>query len=402
MFFAFTPGMPSYFFAPISLITIGLGYITQVTNKKSMEESETKEEEALQESVDESKKDYSEYLQVEPLELEIGYSLINYVNEDQDGDLLDRISSLRKEIAMEIGILIPLLRIRDNLGLVPNQYIIKIRGEEIASSECLLNHYLALDSGAVEKPIKGIKTREPAFNMPAVWITEDKREKAEMHGYTVIEPPAMIATHISEVIKANAENIITRQDVQNILDNIKKTNEAVVDELVPNLLSVGNIEQVLKNLLHERVPIRDMMTILETLADYASVTRDVSTLTEYVRFALSRTISKDFISADGVVYGITFSPKFESMVSEVVNQTKHNNHSALPPQIVSQLYEDIKIAMEEMHKSGLQPLVLTSPLIRSYVKKLIEPAQSDLPILSFNEIPTTIPIHSQITLDVSS
>ncbi|MEA1972932.1 MAG: flagellar biosynthesis protein FlhA, partial [Candidatus Cloacimonadota bacterium] len=276
MLFAFAPGMPWYFFAPLSLVTIGLGYMIHSAHKKDIKEAESQEELGLSEKQEKAPDDFSEYLQVDPLELEIGYSLISYVNEEKEGDLLDRISSLRKEIALEIGILIPPFRIRDNIALVPNQYIIKIRGEEVANSECLLNHYLALDSGSVEKPIKGIKTKEPAFEMPALWITEDKKEKAEMHGYTVIEPPAMIATHISEIIKSNAENIITRQDVQNILDNIKKNNEAVVNELVPNLLSVGNIEQVIKNLLHERVPIRDMVTILETLADYAPITRDIS------------------------------------------------------------------------------------------------------------------------------
>jgi flagellar biosynthesis protein FlhA len=264
--FGFAPGMPWYFFIPI-----GLGVIYYAFQlRKALSEDEAKEDKkpevSAAEEAPDTPEDMTEYLQVDPLELELGYSLLSLVDEKRQGDLLQRITSLRKEIAMEIGVLIPLIRVRDNIALVPNQYVIKIRGEEISSGECLMNHYLALDSGGVEKPLKGIPTTEPAFGLPALWVSEDKKEIAEMHGYTIIEPGAMIATHLSEVIKSNADQIITRQDVQKLLDNVKKDNEAVVNELVPNMLSLGSVEQVLKNLLHEAVPVRDMVTILETLA----------------------------------------------------------------------------------------------------------------------------------------
>jgi flagellar biosynthesis protein FlhA len=335
--------------------------------------------------------------------LEIGYSLIGLVDEHQRGDLLDRITSLRKQLAMEIGILVPPIRVRDNISLAPNQYLIKVRGETIGSAECLVNHFLALDPGTVEKPIKGIPTREPAFNLPAIWITADKKDIAEMHGYTVIEPAAMIATHLSELVKSHADMIITRQDVQNLLENIKRSNEAVVKELVPNHLSVGNIEQVLKALLHENVPIRDMTTILETLADYAPYTREVETLTEYVRYALARTISRKYVAPDGIVYGITLSPQLEQSIADVVQKTKQKNLAmALPPETVNLIYQGLTSGVNDMSKGGFTPIVLVSPNIRGYFKKLIEPALPSLPVLSYNEIPTQIPIKSRITIDLAA
>jgi len=349
--FGFAPGMPWFFFIPIGVGLIVFAYYLQKSDKDLLLEEEKAEVAVPEESTE--PKDMTEYLQVDPLELEIGYSLISLVDENQKGDLLDRVSSLRKQIALEIGILVPPIRIRDNISLVPNQYIIKIRGEEINVGECLVNHFLALDSGSVEKPIKGIKTQEPAFGLPALWITEDKKEIAEMHGYTIIEPAAMIATHLSEVIKSNADKIITRQNVQKLLDNVKKENEAVVNELVPNLLSLGNIEQVLKNLLKENVPIRDMLTILETLADYAGITRDVDTLTEYVRFALARTIAKKYVGEDGTVYGITLGAELERMINDIVGQTKQRNvNASLPPAIVATLYQDFREAIQEMNRQG--------------------------------------------------
>lgn len=408
--FGFAPGMPWYIFIPAG---IGLAVFANRVSKaevievesdeekemRKFQEEKIKEEQASSNTPEEKAKEVSAYLQVDPLELEIGYSLINLVDENQKGDLLERITSLRKQIAMEIGILVPPIRIRDNISLVPNQYIVKIRGEELAVGECLVNHLLALNPGTVEKAIKGIETVEPAFGLPAIWITEDKREIAEMHGYSVIEPAAVIATHLSELVKNHSDLIVTRQDVQKLLDLVKKENEAVVNELVPTLLSIGNIEKVLKNLLHEGVPIRDMITILETLADYAPVTRDIETLTEYVRFSLSRTIAKRYIASDGVVYGITFASQFEQLVTDVVNQLKQRNYTvAVPPEIVSALYNDLREAVDQMNREGLVPVVIVTPVIRAYVKRLIEPSLPTLPIISYNEIPTQIPIQSHLTI----
>ncbi|MDX9869182.1 MAG: flagellar biosynthesis protein FlhA [Candidatus Cloacimonadales bacterium] len=411
--FGLAPGMPIYIFMPLGL---ALGYFGYMVSKSEMvvvesdedkavrerlEQEEKAAHEALTQSPEEKAKEIASYLQVDPLELEIGYSLISLVDEKQKGDLLERVASLRKQLAIEIGMLVPPIRIRDNISLVPNNYVVKIRGEEIARGECLVNHYMALNPGTVEKAIKGIETVEPAFGLPALWISEDKKDIAEMHGYTVIEPSAMIATHLSELIKTHADLLVTRQDVQKLLDNVKKENEAVVNELVPNLLSLGNIEKVLKNLLHENVPIRDMVTILETLADFAPATRDVETLTEYVRYALSRTISKKYIAGDGIVYGITLAPDLEHSITEVVHQIKQKNYQAsLPPGVVSQLYDDMKEAVVQITKAGFTPVVIVTPTIRSYLKRLIEPSMPSLQVISYNEIPTQIPIQSFLNISI--
>ena len=409
--FAIAPGMPWYLFLPAGL---GLAFFGWRISKSELidvvddeekalvakrEEEQKQMETELSNSPEEKTRELESIMKVDPLELEIGYSLISLVNESQKGDLLDRISSLRKQLALELGIIVPAIRVRDNISLVPNQYIVKIRGETVASYECLVNHFLALDPGTVDKPIKGIETKEPAFGLSAVWITEDKKSIAEMHGYSVIEPSAMIATHLSELIKTHADMLITRQEVQKLLDNVKKENEAVVTELVPNLLSVGNVEKVLKNLLREAVPIRDTITILETLADYAPATRDIDTLTEYVRFNLSRTIAKKFVANDGVVYGITLDPSLEQLIIDTVNQLKQKNYAAsLPPEIVSVLYSDLKIASDEMLKEGLSPVIIVTPNIRAYLRRLIEPTLPSLPVIAFNEIPTHIPLESRISV----
>jgi flagellar biosynthesis protein FlhA len=411
--FALAPGMPWYLFAPLG---IGLAYFGYRVSKAGLVEIESEddirlrehreaEEKAqmaeISESPEEKAKELQTYMQIDPLELEIGYSLISLVDEKQKGDLLDRIASLRKQLAIEVGMIVPSIRVRDNISLVPNQYVIKIRGEEIASYECLVGHYLALDPGTVEKPVKGIETRDPAFGLNAIWITEDKKNTAEMHGYTVIEPSSMIATHLSEIIKTNADMILTRQDVSRMLENVKRDNDAVVSELVPNLLSVGNLEKVLKNLLREGVSIRDMVTILETLADYAPATRDIDTLTEYVRFALSRTIAKKFVAADGVVYGITLESELQQLINEVVAALKQKNFAAaLPPEIVGILYADLKEASDEMMRKGLTPVVIVTPNIRSYLRRLIEPNLQSLPVIAYNEIPTHIPLQSYVSVSL--
>ena len=411
--FAVAPGMPWYIFLPVG---IGLGYFGWRISQSEMieivtdEEAEFKarkeqeEKDAIKEMVnspEEKAKEIDNLMKIDPLELEVGYSLISLVNESQKGDLLDRITSLRKQLALEIGVIIPPIRVRDNISLVPNQYVVKIRGEEIASYECLVNHFLALDPGTVETPIKGIETQEPAFGLPAVWITEDKKNMAEMHGYTVIEPSAMIATHLSELIKSHADMLLTRQDVARILENTKKEHDAVVNELVPNLMSIGNVEKVFKNLLRESIPVRDTVTILETLADYAPATRDIDTLTEYVRFALSRTIAKRFIAGDGIVYGITLEPSLEQMIIDIVMQIKQKNFaSSLPPDIVSLLYSDLKKASDEMLKKGLSPCIIVQPNARAYLRRLIEPAIPTLPVVAFNEIPTNIPLQSFLVVSL--
>lgn len=398
--FGFVVGSRWYMFMSMGLLLATFGYYIQSSAKKTekVEQEEKRQKELAEQTANEAPEDISNYLQVDALELEIGYSLITLIDENSGSDLLDRISSLRKQIAMEIGVVVPPIRIRDNIALVPNQYVIKIRGEEIGSAECLLNKLLALNPGTVEQPIEGISTIEPAFGLPAVWINDDKKDIAEMHGYTVIEPAVMIATHLSETIKTHSDLILTRQDVKGLLDNVKKENAAVVEELIDNnALSLGIIEQVIKNLLHEQVPVRDMTSILETLADYAPITKDVETLTEYCRFALARTIARKFTSNDGVVYGMALESTLEQSISEVVSQIKSKNYAAsLQPNTVNNFYQNLSKGAAEMKNQGLTPLLLVSPLIRAYTKKLTEPALADLAVISYSEIPTSIPINAQI------
>jgi len=411
--FAFIPGMPYFFFLPVGVLLGIFGWLIKKSEKIEVMDNDEqvyatrKEEEQKQiaeqtaSSPEEKLREIKELMKIDPLDLEVGYSLIALVNEAQKGDLLDRITSLRKQLALELGIIVPAIRVRDNISLIPNQYLVKIRGEQIASYECLVNHYLALDPGTVETPIKGIETKEPAFGLNAIWITEDKKAVAEMHGYTVIEPSAMIATHLSELIKTHADLIITRQDVAKLIDEVKVDNEAVINELVPNLLSIGNIEKVLKNLLREGIPIRDILTILATLADYAPATRDLDTLTEYVRFALSRTIAKKFIAQDGVVYGITLDAELEQRITDTVVQLKQKNYAAsLPPKIVAILYSDLKEAHDEMLKKGLTPVIIVTPNIRSYLRRLVEPSLPQLPVVAYNEIPTQIPLQSFLSVSL--
>ena len=330
-------------------------------------------------------------LQVDPMELEIGYSLIPLVDTGQGGDLLDRIVMIRRQCALELGLVVPTIRIRDNIQIKPNAYIIKLKGIEIARGELMLDHYLAMNSGTVFEEVPGIETTEPAFGLPALWISENEREQAELNGYTVVDAVSVLATHLTEIIKQHAAEILGRQETQNLLDNLQKTNGALVDEVVPNLLSVGEVQKVLANLLHERISIRDMSTILEVLADYAAATKDTDILTEYVRHAMARHITQQNVQ-NGVLPCITLDPALENKIAGGVQRTEHGSYVSLDPDSMQKLLTALQEELKKLTDQGYQPIVLTSPTVRPYFRNLVERSIAGLIVLSHAEIEQNVEI----------
>jgi len=333
-------------------------------------------------------------LHVDPIELEFGYGLIPLADVNQGGDLLDRVVLIRRQIALELGAVVPMIRLRDNIQLNPNQYIIKIKGVQVSEGEILFDHYLAINPGYVEEEITGIPTLEPSFKLPAIWITESQRERAESLGYTVVDPPSIIATHLTEIIKRHLHELLTRQDVQKLIDNIKESNEALINELVPKLLTVGEIQKVLQNLLREQVSIRDLVTILETLADYAPTTRDIDVLTEYARQSLKRAISKKFFPEGETTSVITLDPKVEQEIMDSVKQTEHGAYLALDPEITKEIINSVQNEIQKLEELGKNPIIITSPIVRIYFKRLTQDYFKDLTVISYNEIDSDVELQS--------
>ncbi|RKY89482.1 flagellar biosynthesis protein FlhA [candidate division KSB1 bacterium] len=390
LFFGIAPGLPLLPFLMLAVIAGVLGYFSRqdiLERKRKEIEREAPPPEA-EERVE-------SYLQVDPLELEIGYGLIPLVDVEQGGDLLGRITTLRKQVALDIGIIVPPIRIRDNIQLGSNSYVIKIKGIEVAKGEIMPGYYLAMNPGTVEKEIEGIKTTEPAFGLPAYWITEEQKEQAELAGYTVVEASAVIATHLMEIIKANADQILGRQDTQTLLNNLKADYPAVVDELVPGLLSVGAVQKVLQNLLREKIPIRDLVTILEALGDYAPTTKDVDALTEAVRQRLSKVITNLYKDEEGKIHAITLDPAIENQIENAIKEaTSTGVPVTLPPGTMKKIIDDFSRDIEEMISKGYTPLVVTNPRIRLYLRRLIEPVFPNLMVISTSEITPTVQIES--------
>ncbi len=332
-------------------------------------------------------------LQVDPIELEFGYGIIPLADVNQGGDLLDRVVMIRRQIALELGSIVPIVRLRDNIQLPPNGYSIKIKGVEVANGEILFDHYMAMNPGYVEEEIDGIATKEPAFGLPALWITEGQREKAEMRGYTVVDCPSIIATHLTEVIKRHLHELLSRQDVQTLINNVNETHPTLVTELTPKLLSVGDIQKVLSNLLQEGISIRDLVTICEILADYATSVRDTDVLTEYVRQGLSRAISRKlFMQSTNQV--ITLDPNVEQQIMASVQHTEQGAYVALEPKVIQNLIAQLKKEVNKLTSIGLQPIILTSPIVRIYFKHLTEQYIPDLIVVSYNEIEQDVQIQS--------
>lgn len=332
-------------------------------------------------------------LNVDPIELEFGYGIIPLADASQGGDLFDRLVMIRRQCALELGIIVPMFRLRDNIQLEPNHYIIKIKGVEIAQGEIMFDHYLAMNPGTADEEIEGIDTIEPAFGLPAKWINEEEREKAEIFGYTVVDPPSIIATHLTEVVKKYAHELLGRQDVKKLIDNVKENHPALVEELVPAQMSIGEIQKVLYNLLKEGVSIRDMVTILETLADYCNITRDTDMLTEYVRQALGRAITKQFISSQPAKV-VTVDQQLEQKIMESIQQTDKGSYIAMEPDLVQSILNNLSHQIQKLINLGEQPIIITAPIVRLYLKRLTEQLTSDLTVLSYNEVDPSVKIES--------
>lgn len=333
-------------------------------------------------------------LQVDPIELEFGYGIIPLADVNQGGDLLDRVVMIRRQIALELGTVVPIIRLRDNIQLNPNQYIIKIKGIQVTEGEILFDHYMAMNPGYVEEEITGIPTFEPSFHLPAIWITEGQRERAESLGYTVVDPPSIIATHLTEVIRSHIAELLTRQDVSNLINNIKENNPALVDELTPKLLSIGEIQKVLQNLLQEGISIRDLITIFENLADHAVTTRDTDVLTEYVRQGLKRAISSKYFPANETTSVVTLDPKVEQEIMGSVKQTEQGAYLTLDPEKTRNIMESLKQEVAKLENIGKNPIVITSPIVRMYFKKLTEDYFKDLIVVSYNEVESNVELQS--------
>lgn len=333
-------------------------------------------------------------LQVDPIELEFGYGIIPLADVNQGGDLLDRVVMIRRQIALELGTVVPIIRLRDNIQLNPNQYIIKIKGIQISEGEILFDHYMAMNPGYVEEEITGIPTFEPSFHLPAIWITEGQRERAESLGYTVVDPPSIIATHLTETIRQYISELLTRQDVQNLVNNLKETNPSLVDELMPKLLGLGEIQKVLQNLLKEGISIRDLLTIMETLADYAPTTRDPDILTEYVRQALKRAISTKYFPAHETTQVVTLDPKIEQEIMGGVKQTENGAFLNLDPNRSRAIIDCVGKEAKKLENLGKNPIIITSPIVRIYFKRLIEDYYKDLVVVSYNEVESNVELQS--------
>ncbi len=352
---------------------------------------ETEEEEAEEVRKPEN---VTSLLQVDPIELEFGYGIIPLADVNQGGDLLDRVVMIRRQIALELGTVVPIIRLRDNIQLNPNQYIIKIKGIQVSEGEILFDHYMAMNPGFVEEEISGIPTFEPSFHLPATWITESQRERAESLGYTVVDPPSIIATHLTEIIRQHISELLTRQDVQNLVNNIKESNPSLVEELTPKLLGLGEIQKVLQNLLQEGISIRDLLTIFETLADHAPITRDTDVLTEYVRQSLKRAISARYFAPNEPTSVVTLDPKIEQEIMNSVKQTEQGAYLTLDPERVKQIMNSTGDEIAKLENLGKNPIIVTSPIVRMYFKKLTEDYYPDLIVVSYNEIDTNVELQS--------
>lgn len=332
-------------------------------------------------------------LQVDPIELEFGYGIIPLADPNQGGDLFDRLVMIRRQIALEYGVVVPMIRLRDNIQLEPNQYVIKIKGAEVAQGGIMFDQFLAMNPGNVEGDIAGIDTIEPAFGLPAKWINESDRERAEIMGYTVVDPSSIISTHLTEVIKRHSHELLGRQEVKQLIDNLRENNSTLVDELIPGQMSIGDIQKVLQNLLREGVSIRDLVTIMETLADYASVTRDANVLTEYVRQGIGRMLTRSYVNGKQLKV-VTLDQNLETRLMHAIKQSDSGTYLSLEPMESQAIINSLAVQIQTLLSMGEQPIVLTAPIVRLYFKRLTEQYIPDLVVLSYNELESSIEVKS--------
>ena len=392
---AIIPSMPKI---PFLVAGVSCGYLSYVLineEKKQQEMEMAQVEEEHTELERKEPENVMNLISVEPMEVEIGYGLIPLADESTGGDLLQRIASVRRQCAIEMGIIVQPIRIRDNLQLKTNEYVIKIRGTVVASSELMPSMLLCMDPTGDNTKIEGIRTIEPTFNLPAVWINIDKREEAEIQGLTVVDPTTVMVTHLTETIKAHSYELLGRQEVQLIVDNTRERYSAVVDELIPDLMTIGELQKVLQNLLREKVPIKDMVTIMESLADNSRLTKDIELLTEYVRFALARVICNQIIDETRTVTVATLSPQIEEIIAANTQKSTQGSFPAVDPDTTTRILECIRDVMDRINFYNNQPVILVSPNIRPVFRKLIEMVYPHIMVVSLNEIPNDVQIRTE-------
>lgn len=375
----------------IAGLLVFAAYQMQKAKDKEAEELEEMPELPIEE--ENSPENVLNLLQVDSLEFEFGLGLIPLADATQGGDILDRVIAIRKQIALELGLVIPIIRIRDNVNLESNEYTIKLKGNEIAKGEIFLNHYLMLVPEEEDHGILGIETVEPTFGLPALWINDEMKRKAEIYGYTVVDATSVITTHLAETIKRYAHEILGREETKQLIDKVKETSPSIVEELVPSLLSVGQIQKVLQKLLKEKVSIRNLSVILETLADWAVFTKNPDYLTEYVRQSLSRQITKQ-LTVGKMIQVITVNAQVEKIISENLQETEQGIYLTLDPQSIQQLVLSLNETIQQVVKVGIQPIIMTSPTIRMYVKQIVERINDDIPVISFNELESDVEVQN--------
>ncbi len=390
--FAIVPGLPTFPFMAMAAL---LFFVARLSGKQQeLLQGQAAEQEKKPAPELETPEEVQTLLPLDALELEVGYGLIPLVDEEQNGNLLARIRSIRRQFALDMGVVIPSLHLRDNLQLRPGQYVVLIKGNEVASAEILIDHYLAMDPGDAKHRIQGVETREPAFNLPALWVPELHKEEAMLAGYTVVDPATVIATHLTEVFKRHLHEFLGRQEVQTLLETLSKRAPKVVEELVPGAMNLGGVQKVLQNLVREGVSIRDLLTVAETMADYAGSVKDPDQLTEYVRSRMGRTIVKPYLTGEGALPIMTLAPKVEGAVQESVRQTDHGAYLAMEPGLAQRIIQAIQKAMDKAMLGDGQPVLLTSPLVRPHLAQLLSRFIPNLPVISQAEIPAEIKLQS--------
>ncbi|MPQ25831.1 flagellar biosynthesis protein FlhA [Bacillus paralicheniformis] len=384
---------------PLALLLAIGGYMLSKAGEEKEKVEDILEEEA---EVDELKSPESvvHLLDIDPIEFEFGYGLIPLADANQGGDLLDRIVMIRRQLALELGLVIPVVRIRDNIALQPNEYRLKIKGNEVAKGELLLDHFLAMSPTGEDDQIEGIDTIEPSFGLPAKWIPESQKDQAEMLGYTVVDPASVVSTHITEQVKKHAHELIGRQETKQLIDHLKESYPVLVEEVSPNPLSVGDIQKVLAKLLKEKVSIRNLVTIFETLADYGKLTTDSDMLTEYVRQALAKQITAQYAKENETLKVVTCSGRVEKAVAEGIQQTEHGNFLSLEPALSENIIQSVAREIEQLSLRQEVPILLCSPPVRMYVKQLLERYFPDLPVLSYNELEANVEVQSIGVVDI--
>jgi len=383
-------------------VALALGISAFVMSRKVQEDPDEllEMEEEIETDEMKSPENIINLLNVDPIEFEFGYGLIPLVDATQGGDLLDRVVMIRRQLAIELGLVIPVVRIRDNIQLQPNEYRIKIKGSEMARGELLLDHYLAMSPGGNDS-IEGIDTIEPSFGLPAKWITENVKEDAEILGYTVVDPPSVVSTHLTEVIRANAKELIGRQETKQLVDHVHASYPILIDELTPTPLSIGEIQKVLAKLLGEHVSVRNLPIIFETLADYSKYTSDVDVLTEYVRQALARQITNQYTASGQSLKVLTVSGEIEKMIADSIQQTEQGNYLSLDPQKSQEILESIAQEVERVALMDQSPVILCSPTIRMYLRQVTERYFPQIPVLSYNELEASIEVQSVGVVEIA-